>query len=301
MRKKIFVSSTYTDMIPHRNQIMNALNNFDVEVLGMENFGARKSPPLETCLEELELCDIYLGVIGLRYGSVNEIHDKSYTQIEYEKAVELEKDIKIFLLDEQNGIIKTSWIDFGYQLEKLLDFRKLLKLRHTVEFFIDENDLGIKIYKEFKNKLPVHTAEKIRPKQLDCRLFRYELENSLWTCFIGYLNGKPFEVFNAISDSDDGVLIPNSVTEGFLIEALDENMNRRIDFMFLNKRGYKVTVESINYEFNPWTLRFDNIISNLMKNEVSLDIIIQTINEMTITSEHDLKNWNKKIIEILKE
>ncbi len=301
MKKKIFVSSTFTDMIPHRNQIINVLSNFNVEILGMENFGARKSPPLETCLKELELCDIYLGVIGLRYGSVNDEYDKSYTQLEYEKAVELEKDIKVFLLDEHNGVLKTGWIDFGIQLERILAFRELLKKEHTVEFFLEEKDLGIKIYNEFKDKLPIRDTERKRPKQLECRLFRYELEESQWTCFVGYLNGKPFELFNALSDVEYGVLLPNSVNEGVLTENNDENMNRRIDFSFINRRGFNTTVEGINSEFNPWTLKFDNIISNLLKHEVSLDIIIQTINEMKITTERNLGNWNKKIIEILKK
>lgn len=300
MGKKIFVSSTFTDMIPHRKQIIKALSNFDVEILGMENFGARKSPPLETCLKDLELCDIYLGVIGFRYGSVNEQYDKSFTQLEYEKAVELGKDIKIFLLDEQNGILKTGCIDFGIQLKRLLEFRELLKKKHTVEFFLEEKDLGIKIYNEFKDIITNRNTQRKRPKQLECRLFRYELEDLKWICFVGYLNGKPFELYNTLSEDEDGIFLPDSINEGVLIEEKDENMNRRIDFFFLNKRGYRCTVEEINSEFNPWTYKFDNIISNLLRNEVKLDVIIQTINEMTITAERNLVNWNKKIIEILK-
>lgn len=106
MRKKIFISSTYVDLIPHRELIYQLLQTFDVELLGMEGFGARKTSPLETCIEELEACDIYIGVISLRYGSIDLISGKSYTQIEYEKAKELGKDICIYLLDESSGIVK---------------------------------------------------------------------------------------------------------------------------------------------------------------------------------------------------
>lgn len=35
----------------------------------MEQFGARKSNPLATCISEVEQSDIYVGIIGMRYGS----------------------------------------------------------------------------------------------------------------------------------------------------------------------------------------------------------------------------------------
>lgn len=59
MRKTIFISSTYRDLIEHRKQVWNTLQNFEFDVTGMEEFGARKSTPLETCLKELDSSDIY--------------------------------------------------------------------------------------------------------------------------------------------------------------------------------------------------------------------------------------------------
>ena len=105
MKKTIFISSTFEDLQPHRKSIWELLENYDVHVHGMERFGARKDAPIDTCLSAVERSDIYLGVIAHRRGSVHSIQDKSFTQLEYEKAVELGKEILVYLIDEKEALI----------------------------------------------------------------------------------------------------------------------------------------------------------------------------------------------------
>ena len=69
----------------------------------MEQFGASKSTPLATCISEVEQSDIYVGIIGMRYGSEEPNSGKSYSQLEYEKAVEQNKEILIYLIDEESS------------------------------------------------------------------------------------------------------------------------------------------------------------------------------------------------------
>lgn len=64
----------------------------------MESFGARSSKPLDTCLKELAECDIYIGIISMRYGSIDTDSEKSLTQLEYERAKDLGLDIYIYIL-----------------------------------------------------------------------------------------------------------------------------------------------------------------------------------------------------------
>ena len=56
----------------------------------MEFFGARTEKSLEVCLSEVEQSDIYIGILGMKYGSIDEDTGKSYTHLEYKKATELE-------------------------------------------------------------------------------------------------------------------------------------------------------------------------------------------------------------------
>ena len=92
MKKTIFISSTYKDLVKERKAVWELLKRYDVNIVGMEEFGARKDSPLTTCLKEVEQSNIYIGIIANRWGSIEEESGKSYTQLEYEKAIE--KDTK---------------------------------------------------------------------------------------------------------------------------------------------------------------------------------------------------------------
>jgi hypothetical protein len=41
MKKTVFISSTYQDLAEHRRAVWQVLEDFDVAVRGMEEFGAR--------------------------------------------------------------------------------------------------------------------------------------------------------------------------------------------------------------------------------------------------------------------
>ncbi len=95
MRRTVFVSSTFQDLQVHRKAVWEVLETFDVVVRGMEQFGARGGTPLQTCLVEVEQADIYVGIIAFRHGSIEPTSGKSYTQLEYERALELSKEVLI--------------------------------------------------------------------------------------------------------------------------------------------------------------------------------------------------------------
>ncbi len=150
MTSTVFVSSTFVDLQTHRKSIWEALQNFDVNVRGMEQFGARTETPLQTCIAEVEQSDIYVGVIAFRLGSIEPTSGKSYTQLEYERALALSKEIFIYLIDEQNAKVTKRFIDTGDALEKLDAFKSVLRERHTIDTFVDEVDLVSKIHRDLQ-------------------------------------------------------------------------------------------------------------------------------------------------------
>jgi len=144
MKKKVFISSTYRDLLEHRKEVWELLGEHDVKVSGMEEFGARKSDSLTTCLEEVRESDIYIGILGMVYGSVDATSGKSYTQLEYEEAIRSNLDIFIYLIDKDESIFRLSNIDF-INYTKLEKFKTELKSKHTVDFFKDPIDLKKKV------------------------------------------------------------------------------------------------------------------------------------------------------------
>lgn len=127
MKKTVFISSTFRDLKECRRKVWDALEEYNVNIRGMEKFGARTQNSLRTSLAEVEASDIYLGIIAFRLGSIDKKSGKSITQIEYEKANELQKDIVIYILDEENSKSYIKDIDFDENHEKLKVFKSVFK------------------------------------------------------------------------------------------------------------------------------------------------------------------------------
>ena len=96
MNKKlqVFVSSTYTDLIEERQAAVQAILDAGHIPAGMELFKAGNESQLKTIYKWIDESDVYMLILGGRYGSVESKSGKSYTQLEYEYAIS--KDIPVF-------------------------------------------------------------------------------------------------------------------------------------------------------------------------------------------------------------
>jgi hypothetical protein len=153
MKKTVFISSTFEDLKEHRKKVWEILTKYEVNLRGMERFGARKEAPLQTCLAEVEQSDIFVGIISYRLGTIDQPSSKSFVQMEYERARELDKEIFIYLIDDKNGKVIPAFVDFGEKHEKLVSFKSILKERHTIDNFTDESDLAEKLDRKFDELL----------------------------------------------------------------------------------------------------------------------------------------------------
>lgn len=140
---RVFVSSTYTDMIPYRDAINTALNKADCLSYGMERFGASSTPTLNTCYEELQKSQIYICALGMRYGSIDKDTGKSYTHLEYDKAKELGIPILAFLVDEDRVVFKAKDVDRGEGSEKLEQFKREIKESKEVTCAFFDSPAGL--------------------------------------------------------------------------------------------------------------------------------------------------------------
>lgn len=149
LKDVIFLSSTFRDLVEARKKILLSFQGQKIQVEAMENFGASGKPPLSFCLEKLELCQIYLLVIGDTYGTIDDETRKSITELEYERAIELYskgkiKDIWIYK-PTKNFTSEIKIEQTKEQEEKLEIFKEKVCKKHTVDFYDSFAELNGKI------------------------------------------------------------------------------------------------------------------------------------------------------------
>ncbi len=102
MKKKlqVFVSSTYTDMLHERQAAVEAILRAGHIPAGMELFAAGDESQLETIQRWIDDSDIFMLILGGRYGSIDAKFGKSYIELEYEYAVAQRKPLFAALIDK---------------------------------------------------------------------------------------------------------------------------------------------------------------------------------------------------------
>jgi hypothetical protein len=83
----------------------------------------------------------------MRYGSIDSESRKSFVQVEYETAIK-KIEILIYVIDEQNSLIRPFHVDKNENAKKLEDFKEYLRHTHTVAIFTTPDDLTNKIEKD---------------------------------------------------------------------------------------------------------------------------------------------------------
>lgn len=163
---RVFISSTYIDMIPYRDALQTAITNCDSIAYGMERFVPAPIRPLDRCYEEIAGSQIYVLLLGHRYGEIDSDSGKSYTELEYDKAKEMGLPILAFLLDTNKVGAPAKFRESDAQYNALLRFKNELKNSKeiTIGEFVSEKDLQEKATRAIKETIDrlqavVQTAE----------------------------------------------------------------------------------------------------------------------------------------------
>lgn len=83
---RAMISSTQRDLKRFRDCVEQVICSFGIETIRSETYVAPGKSPLEVCREMAESCDIYIGIFGARYGSVDPVLNISITEFEYQIA-----------------------------------------------------------------------------------------------------------------------------------------------------------------------------------------------------------------------
>jgi hypothetical protein len=155
MKKKlqIFVSSTYEDMLVERQATVEAILKAGHIPAGMELFNAGDKTQLEIIKRWIEDSDIFLLMLGGRYGTLEPKTKKSYIELEYRYARKLKKPYFTIVIKEEALIEKVNKhggkVREQVNISKYRIFRRLA-LKRMSHFYKDVKDIQLSIFQNIR-------------------------------------------------------------------------------------------------------------------------------------------------------
>lgn len=146
MEKKyqVFVSSTYEDLQEERKKVMEALLQMNCFPVGMEYFNASDSSQWEVIKSLIRECDYYILIVAGRYGSIEEESGKSYTQKEFEYAMEQKVPVISFVHKNPDNLQK-KYVETGIEANKLFDAFKTDVKRRLCKYWDNADGLASQV------------------------------------------------------------------------------------------------------------------------------------------------------------
>lgn len=139
----------------------------------------------------------------------------------------------------------------------------------------------------------------LRPDILECDVVRFQNKKDRWVAFVGLLDGKPYEIFTGLMDEDEGIMLPKSVNRGQILRNTNPDGTHRYDFQFINKRGYKITIEGLSGKFDPEYWNYAKLISGVLRYGMPLESVVKLVSSLTMSSD-SLNSWTDGVARALK-
>jgi hypothetical protein len=146
---QVFVSSTYNDLREERQAAVEAILTAGHIPAGMELFTAGDQSQMDVIRRWIDESDVFLLILGGRYGSLEPTTGKSYTHLEYEYATERGKPLFAVVLDDTALDKRIKKAGRGaVEIEnaaKLRQFREVVLFK-MVRFWSDIRDIKLAVY-----------------------------------------------------------------------------------------------------------------------------------------------------------
>ena len=145
---QVFISSTFADLQEERQAAVEAILTAGHIPAGMELFTAGDESQMNVIKRWIDESDVYLLILGGRYGSIEPTSQKSYVQLEYDYAVAKEKPLFAILIDEKHleEKVKRQGLEVieRERQKELREFRDYV-LTKMVRFWGDPRDIKLAI------------------------------------------------------------------------------------------------------------------------------------------------------------
>jgi Domain of unknown function (DUF4062) len=149
--RAIMLSSTFTDLQEHRQQVRDVILKLGYKPEDMESHGAHaEGDVIESSLQMVRDSAAYVGIISHKYGQTPfdpELNPSglSITELEFNEAMRLNRPILLFIMSDKHPLIKA---EFEIDPDKI---RKLDAFRERAKRMRDGSEIH-RVYETFENR-----------------------------------------------------------------------------------------------------------------------------------------------------
>lgn len=200
---KIYLSATYADLKPCRDAVYRILRMLRHDVISMEDYVASDAYPLHPCLADVAACDIYVGVVGWRYGYIPEQDNperKSITELEYRQAGASGLPRLLFLTDQDAlwpDEFRDSSTGEGDGGQRIADFRAALEQAKLVSYFRTPDHLAglvsVAVQRCLEARTVVRPSARLRVQEVKYRALEQRI-NALVEDYQAATEGLAYEM-----------------------------------------------------------------------------------------------------------
>ena len=141
----VFVSSTSADLQQHRAAVRSTVEGLELIFIGMEDFTPTAQAPAELICAKVDGAKVYVGILGMRYGSLDEATGLSMTELEYRRARGTGKALRMFVMNKDAPITMGMVEEDPEGFARLIQLRKEVLKEHVCGMFSSVDDLARKV------------------------------------------------------------------------------------------------------------------------------------------------------------
>ncbi len=231
------------------------------------------------------------------------IHESPYAgatapEIDWKKRIEMQALVQKYTT---HSISSTINLSSDVSLKKVSDiyiesWKKGLK---GITVYRDGSRSGILISNEKKDEKKdenrIFPAK--RPKRLEADVIRFMNKSEEWIAVVGLIDGNPYEIFTG--KMEDVFNLPDWVNKGWVIKNRDENGKKRYDFQFIDKQGYKITIEGLSRSFDKEYWNYAKLISGVIRHSMPMHEVVKLIEGLNLYDDF-INTWKNGVARALK-
>lgn len=172
----VMVSSTGRDLPRHREQVMSACLQQNLFPKMMEHLPASDANAIGASMRMVDEADLYVGVIGFRYGYVPKKHKISVTEMEYERAGKRGIPRLMFLINEDHAL-RAADVETGYGTDKIREFRRRIAAERIIATFSSPEDLRAQVVQALSEFHATPDREELVASQIGSARYRVAVLN----------------------------------------------------------------------------------------------------------------------------